>query len=231
MDARKAKAQLKTDLKRVFRALDFVSKHLDGRRPPTATQHSYFDVYQGLGLAWEFLGLQCKHWDGYKRSRDGKQACRVCGQIKGAQDRYFLLNDNGVKRIGRRVAPTSKKTFSNKHKAQIVHDEIVFHGAHLGVDVHNSYKSNLLGKGREITIAADRRVTLKESGVKCSVDEHVVDIEIENPDSKIRIPRYGGFPWEISREKLKSFPVIFRFDDGHRFLGLTILRSRKTSRH
>ena len=30
MDARKIKAQLEPDLKRVFRAPDFVGKHLDG---------------------------------------------------------------------------------------------------------------------------------------------------------------------------------------------------------
>jgi len=218
--------QLKRDLKQIFRALDFVGKHLNGRRPPKATQQLYFDVYQALGLAWEFLGLQCKHWDGYKCGRDGKQVCRICGKIKGVQERLFLLTDSGMKRIGRRAAPTSKKTFANKSKAQIVHDQMVFHGAFVDVDVHNSYKSSLFGKDHEITVAADRTVTLKESGIKCSVDEHVIDLKIEERQ-KGQKPPYGGFPWELSKEKLKHFPVIFRFDDNYRFLGLTIIRPVK----
>ncbi len=227
MAARKAKAQLKTDLKRVFRALDFASKHLNGRRPPKAQQNSYFGLYQSLGLAWEFLSLQCKHWDGYKRTRDGKLACRICGKIKGVQERYFLLTDSAVKRIGRRRTLTSKKTFANKNKAQLIHDQIVFHGALLDVDVHNSYKSNLFGKGHEITVAADRRVTLNENDIKCSVDQFVVDIKMGSPSGKTLKPPYGEFPWEISKEKLKSFPVIFHFDDKYEFLGLTIIRPIK----
>ena len=47
MAARNAKAQLRTDLKRVFRALDFTSKNLNGRRPPKATQNSYADAGGG----------------------------------------------------------------------------------------------------------------------------------------------------------------------------------------
>lgn len=36
--------------------------------------------------------------------------------------------------------------------------------------------------------------------------------------------KYGGFPWEIKRQHLKIFPVIFDFDEKYQFLGLTILR-------
>ena len=138
----------------------------------------------------------------------------------------ILLKDSGIKRIGRRAAPMSKKTFANKSKAQIVHDQMVFHGAFLDVDVHNSYKSSLFGKDHEITVAADRTATLKESGIKCSVDEYVIDLKIEERP-KSQKPPYGGFPWELSKEKLKHFPVIFRFDDHYRFLGLTIIRPVK----
>jgi len=226
MDARKNKAQLKTDLRRVFRALDFAGKHISGKSPPKATQNTYFNIYQALGLAWEFLGLQCKHWDGYKRNRDGKQVCRICGKIKGVQEGFFLLTDSRMKKIGRRAAPTSKKTFANKSKAQIVHDQMVFHGALLDVDVHNSYKSNLFGKNHEITVAAERSVKLTESGIKCSVDRHVIDLKMEKRP-KGKKPPYGGFPWELTREKLKHFPVIFSFDDNYKFLGLTIIRPFK----
>jgi len=225
MAARNAKAQLSTDLKRVFRALDFASKHLNGRRPQKATQNSYFDVYQNLSLAWEFLSLQCQHWDGYKRNRDGKLACRICGTIKGVRERYFLLTANGTKALGKRTKPSSKKTFATKIKAQVVYDRILFHGASVEVDVHNSYKSNRFGAGHAITVAAERSVTLTESGIKCSVDNHVIDVKLEDRSmAKTKKPRYGGFPSELSKKALKQFPVIFRFDDNYKFLGLTIIR-------
>ncbi len=35
--------------------------------------------------------------------------------------------------------------------------------------------------------------------------------------------KYGGFPWDISKAKLKKFPVIFDFDEEYNLLGLTIL--------
>lgn len=227
MKSLQTKDRLKKELRRVYKAMDFVSENsLRGDRK-VATQQVYFDIYQALGLAWEFLGLQCQHWDGYSRNRDGRLVCRICGKIKGVQEQYWLPTPSGIRRVGRRALPTSKRISETKNKAQILHDQIVFHGAFLDVDVHNSYKSRLLGKGREISIAADRIVTLKESGVKCSVDEHVIDIDIEQPKGKTRKPRYGGFPWEISSAKLKLFPVIFRFDGQYRFLGLTILRTGK----
>jgi hypothetical protein len=225
MAARNARAQLKTDLKQVFRALDFAGKHLNGRRPLKATQNSYIGVYQSLGLAWEFFCLKCKHWDGYKRTRDGKLACRICGTIKGVRERYFLLTANGAKALGKRTKPSSKKTFANKIKAQVVHDRILFHGASVEVDVHNSYKSNLFGAGHAITVAAERSVTPAESGIKCRVDNHVVDVKLEDRSmAKTKKPRYGGFPSELSKKALKQFPVIFRFDEDYKFLGLTIIR-------
>lgn len=230
MNARGTKEQLQRELKRIFRGLDFISKQLDREGRTRANQRLYFDVYQGLGLAWEFLGLQCKHWVGYRRNRDGQRVCRICGKIKGVQDQYWLLTSNGKKKIGERAVPRSTRVFASKNKAQILHDQIAFHGAILDVDIHNSYKSRLFGKGREISIAADRIVTLKEDAITCSVDEHVIDIDIEQPRGKTQKPRYGDFPWEISKAKLKFFPVIFRFDDRYRFLGLTILRTRKESR-
>ena len=94
------------------------------------------------------------------------------------------------------------------------------------MDVHNSYKSSRFGNAHEITVAADRTVTLKASNIKYSVDEHVIDLKIEERQKGPK-PPYGGFPWELSKEKLKHFPVIFRFDDNYRFLGLTIIRPVK----
>jgi hypothetical protein len=188
----------------------------------------YFNIYQGLGLAWEFLSFQCKHWDGYKRNKDGQELCRICGKVKDIRDQYCLLPADGAKRIGARVVPNSNRVFANKKKAQLVHDEILFHGAALDADIHNSYKSTLFGKRREITVAKDRTITLRENGVKCSVDQYVIDVKVE-ARTGTRKPPYGGFPWELSKEQLKHFPVIFRFDDRHKFLGLTILRPARRS--
>ena len=230
MDERKTKAQLKTELKQVYRALDFASKHLNDQRSPKAAQRSYFDVYQSLGLAWEFLGLQCRHWDGFKRRRDGKELCRICGKVKDVPERLYLIPIGAPKKIGVRLTPNSKQIFANKKRAQLVRDEIVFHGAALTIDVHNAYKSTLFGKGHEINVAATRMVTLKEDGIKCSVDQHVIDLKMAQwPRAKGHKPPYGGFPWELSKEKLKRFPVIFHFDGNYKFLGLTIIRPVKKS--
>jgi len=35
--------------------------------------------------------------------------------------------------------------------------------------------------------------------------------------------RYGGFAWEIRKEKLKNFPVIFDFDKNYKLSAVTIL--------
>ncbi len=230
MNADRTKERVKKDLKSLFRSLDFVSNHfLKGRRK-RSKEDLYFNIYQGLGLAWEFLGLQCKHWDGYKLNKEGRELCRICGKVKGIRDQFFLILADGAKNIGIRVVPNSKEVFEDKSKAQLVRDKIVFHGAALDVDVHNSYKSRLFGKEREITIAADRTVALMEDGITCSVDPYVINVRAE-PQSRNRRPRYGGFPWELSKEKLRHFPVIFRFGDRYKFLGLTILRPARRSRY
>lgn len=224
------KGDLKRELRRIYKAMDFVSENFLRTGRKQRTQQIYFDIYQGLGLAWEFLGLRCRHWDGFRRTKGGKAACRVCGKVKGVRDQYCLMLMDGTKRIGTRVVPNSKRVFENKSKAQIVRDGIMFHGAALNVDVHNSYKSSLFGKEREITIARDRTIGLKEGGITCSVDEYAVNVETE-PRDKSKRPPYGSFPWELSKSKLKFFPVIFHFDGKYRFLGLTIFRpARKSAR-
>jgi hypothetical protein len=173
-------------------------------------------------LAWEFLGLQCKHWDGYKKTRDKKESCKICGKIKGADDFYTLLSQKGPKKLGVKLKPNSKKTFETKKDAEIVNDKIDFYGAVVNVDVHNSYKSKLFDKG--INMAAERIVNLKEDNVECSIDEYLVHIRLLDKDRKRKGKKYGGFPWEIKRKNLKHFPVIFDFDEKYRFLGLTIFK-------
>ncbi len=221
------KRDLKRELRRVYKAMDFVSENFLRNGRKQRTQHIYFDLYQGLGLAWEFLGLQCGHWDGYKR-KNTQELCRICGKVKGVRGQYYLIPMDGAKKIGMRVAPNSKKVFENKSNAQLVRDGIMFHGAALNVDVHSSYKSSLFGKEREITIARDRTIGLKEGGITCSVDEYTVNVETE-PRDKSKKPPYGSFPWELSKSKLKFFPAIFHFDGKYRFLGLTIFRPARRS--
>lgn len=146
----------------------------------------------------------------------------MCGKIKGVEEFYYLLPNNGIKKLGKRLKPNSRKTFKTKKEATLVNDTIVFHGAFVNVDVHNSYKSSLLD--REINIADERVVRLKESGVECSIDQHLIHIKMNKrkkpPGKKV----YGGFPWEIKKQHLKNFPVIFDYDENYQFLGLSILR-------
>lgn len=218
-----AKKELKRQLNDLFKNMDFVSNNfLNNEKMGKKEFQVFFNIYQQLGLAWEFLGLQCKHWDGYKKARDKKEACKICGKIKGADDFCILLSKKGPKKLGMKAKPNSKKTFETKKDAEIVNDTIDFYGGLVNVDVHNSYKSSVLGK--EINIAAERIVNIKEENVECSIDQHLIHIRLLDKDRKRGKKRYGGFPWEIRRKDLKHFPVIFDFDEKYRFLGLTILK-------
>jgi hypothetical protein len=124
--------------------------------------------------------------------------------------------------------PLSKRVFPNKKEATIVDDSILFHGAQVRVDVHNSYTSDLLG--RELTIAAERSVTLREDGVECSVSGYRIDLDLDpgrrRKGRKPRKPPYSAFAYELRKKDLKRFPVLFRYDDRGRFLGVTIFPPR-----
>jgi hypothetical protein len=217
------KKEIKKQLDAVFKSMDFVSNNfLDSERMGKKEFQVFFNIYQQLGLAWEFLGLQCKHWDGYKKTRDKKETCKICGKVKGADDFHILLPKTEPKKIGMKMKPNSKKTFETKKDAEIVNDTINFYGALVNVDVHNSYKSSAFGKG--INMAAERIVTIKEDTVECHIDGHLVHIRLVDRERKPGKKRYGGFPWEIRKKNLKNFPVIFDFDEKYRFLGLTILK-------
>jgi hypothetical protein len=217
------KKELKKQLKALFKSMDFVSNNfLDSEKVGKKEFQRFFNIYQQLGLTWEFLGLQCKHWDGYRKTRDMKQACKICGKVKGVDDSYILLSKNGPKKLGVKLKPNSKKTFETKKDAEIVNDMVDFHGASVNVDVHNSYKSTVVGKG--INISAERIVDVREDNVACSIDQDLIHIKLSEKDRKPGKKRYGGFPWEIRRKDLMHFPVLFNFDEKHKFLGLTIFR-------
>ncbi len=216
---------LKHQLRDLFKSLDFVSKNfLTGKEPETRKANSriYYNIYQQLGLAWEYLGLQCQHWDGYKRTKDDQSVCKICGKVKGIKERYYFLPQSGLKTIGKRLDPNSTEIFRNKKEAMLFEDSINFQGVHLKVDVHNAYQSRLLT--RNINMAAERIVSFSERGIKCSIDQHLIHIHLPEAGKKVVGKSYGGFVWELRKKTLRHFPVLFDFDQKGRLLEVTILR-------
>lgn len=213
------KEQVKKEIKKLLRSMDYVSNFLNNEKISEKDLQIFFRIYQQLGLAWEFLGLRCGHWEGYKKTKNNNEVCKICGKVKGVDDSYYLFPKEGPKKLGTKLKPNSKKTFENKREAKILNDTINFHGALINVDIHNSYKSTLTG--HRINIAADRIVQLKERGIECYIDQHLINITVTKETGK---KLYGGFPWEIRKKDLINFPVIFDFDENHQFIGLTILR-------
>ena len=117
MNRRSTTADLKRKLRRLFRSMDYVSRHPALKRTgPEAERLA--EIYQQLGLAWEFLALQCRHRSGWRKTREGKFACKVCGLIRGASEWWLLLPRDGKKRIGHRAMPTSKRTFPMHPEAE-----------------------------------------------------------------------------------------------------------------
>jgi len=222
------KAQLRRDLRRLLRSMDFVARHPALKRD-TAEARRLAEIYQQLGLAWEFLALQCKHRDGWRKLRDGKSACKVCGLIRGVKDQWLLLPREGKKAIGRRALPNSKRTFPNRKAATVVNDAIDFHGAKLNVEVLNQHRSSSRWlRGRDWTISADRLVRLEEGGIEVRFDSHFVGVKLKK-HKRGEMPPYSHFVWELPRKLLKKFPVMLQFDKRRRFTGLVIFKpDRKT---
>jgi len=219
------KSRIKKDLKRLFKSMDFICDNYLNKEGVSKKELEVFaDIYQQLGMAWEHLGLQCRHWDGYRTTRDKKEVCKICGKVKDIDETHILLPAKGHKKIGTTTKPTSKKIFPTRREAQILNDSIQFHGAHLNIDVHNSYKSSLFQGEHEINVAAERNVKLREKDVECSIDQHRIDIRIGPAKKKGSKPDYSNFPFELRKKDLKHFPVLFNFDDNFKFSGLTILR-------
>jgi hypothetical protein len=75
MNRRSTTADLNGKLRRLIRSMDFVARHPALKRAgPEAERLA--EVYQQLGLAWEFLVLQCHHRSGWRRTRAGRSACK-----------------------------------------------------------------------------------------------------------------------------------------------------------
>jgi hypothetical protein len=223
MNSRSTEASLTRDLRWLFRSMDFVSRHLALKREgPEAAR--FADIYQQLGLAWEFLALQCRHRSGWRKNRKGKFVCKVCGLIRGAKEPWLLLPRDGTKVIGRRAMPNSKRTFPTRKAATVIDDTIDFHGAKLNVEVLNPHRSHSRWfRKRDWTIAADRLVRLEESGVEVRFDTHLVTVELRK-HKRGEMPPYSHFVWELPRKLLKNFPVMLQFDKRRRFTGLVIFK-------
>ncbi len=221
MNRKSTDARLKRELRRVLRSMDFVSRHSALKRD-SAEARRLAEIYQQLGLAWEFLALQCRHRGGWRKLRDGKSACKLCGLIRGAKEQWRLLPRDGKKTIGGRAMPNSKRTFPNRRAATVVNDTIDFHGAKLNVEVLNEHRSRFFRK-HNWTIAADRLVRLEEGGIDVRFDSHLVTVELRK-HKRGELPPYSHFVWELPRKFLKKFPVMLQFDQRRRFTGLMIFK-------
>ena len=89
-----AQAILKRGLRRIFRSMDFVSRHASLKRGGKETKR-FAEIYQQLGLAWEYLALHCRHRGGWRRVSEGKFVCKVCGLIRGAKEHWLLVPREG----------------------------------------------------------------------------------------------------------------------------------------
>jgi hypothetical protein len=223
MNNSSTEASLKRELRRLFRSMDFVSRHRALKREgPEAEQ--FAQIYQQLGLAWEFLAMQCRHRNGWRKNHKGKFACKVCGLIRGVTEPWMLLPSEGKKTIGRRAMPNSERTFPNRKAATLVNDTIDFHGARLNVEVLNPHRSQSRWfRKHDWTIAADRMLRLEEGGVEVRFDTRMVSMELSK-HKRGEMPPYSHFVWELPRKLLKRFPVMLQFDKRRRFTGLVIFK-------
>jgi hypothetical protein len=223
------KQQIKLELRRLFHSMDFISRRYlsqGGRREKEV--QTYYNIYQQLGVAWEFLALQCRHWDGYRRLRSGQQACRICGKIKETLEHWVLLPTSKPARMGAKRFPNSRRTFPTRQRAMIDSGHIRFHGATLSVHVHNAYKSHLLRGKHAINVAADRIVHLREGDVECWVDSNLVHVRWKKAFHKGKELPYGAFPSELPKRILKHFPVLLEYDKNHNLVGVNILKPAHT---
>ena len=218
---RSDRAALKRELRRLWRSMDFVSRHPALNDEDNRDSRRFADLYQQLGMLWEFLGLQCRHRDGHRRTQSATMVCKICGKVKGADEYWLLLPRKGNKSIGRKTMPTTDQTLPNKRAAGVLSDFIGFHGVRLTVDVQNGYRSRLLD--RDITIASDRIVRFEEGGVECMSDTHTLRIRLRARDLKSGLP-YSAFPSELPRKLLKQFPILLEYDKHNRFVGVTIFK-------
>lgn len=212
--------------------MTFVSRHpaLSRRGKPA---ERFAEIYQQLGMLWEFLALQCGHAEGWRKAHQGEFVCRTCGTVRSAEEQWLLLPSRGRKVVGRKLFPNSKETFPDKKAASLIDDRIEFHGTKVAVSVHNAYRSQLFRRGRRdkrgITIAADRIVRMHEDGIECWLDTHLVEIKLRK---RVRSepPAYHAFAFELPKRVLKRFPLLVAYNRKGEFLGVTIFKAARSTR-
>jgi|GEM_PF-722449 len=218
-------ADLSHEFKRLFRTMTFVAgRSALHERGPQAQR--FAEIYQQLGVLWEFLALQCRHTAGWRKLRAGKLACKLCGTLRDAPERWLLLPRDGRKTVGRKRLPNSGETFPNKRVATIVDDTIAFHGATLSVAVHNAYRSRMLRSGSgecDVSIAADRCVRVREGAMECWMDTSLAQLTLRGRKRGER-PPYGAFVFELPKRVLKRFPILIEHDSRGDLVGVTVFR-------
>jgi hypothetical protein len=226
-------ADVRKCIARVLRSMDFIAggfRRGKKRRALGARRRAerHWEIYQQLGLAWEFLALRCRHRDGLRRVSGGRMACRACGKIRGVRDDWLLFPRQGPKTIGRIARPDYGRSARSKREAMRLADSIRFHGARLEVEVHDSYPSTLFKGRHPIYIAPERAARLRDRGIEVVIYDSIIRVRDRERDrigveKKYRGPKYGGFAWELPKKLLRKFPVIFDYGENGRFLGLRIL--------
>jgi len=215
---------LQQQMRRLLRCMDFASRHpaLD---QPGREGRRLAEIYQLLGLAWEMLALQCRHRAGWRKLKDGQQVCKICGTLKDSKARWRLLPNDRPKVIGRMARPTTKRILPNRQAATVVKDEVRFHGVRLSVEVLNSHQSRLFDR-RDITIAADRLVELREDNLLLELSDWTIRLRTASHRPGKGLP-YSAFLSELPRKTLARFPVMVEYDRRGRFVGIVIFRERK----
>lgn len=100
-------ARLKKEFRRLRRSMDFASTHRSLGAPRSKLGRHLAEIYQQLGLVWEFLALQCRHGEGYRATKSGLSVCRICGTVEGTRERWSLL-------LRGNRTPTRKKPVSSR---------------------------------------------------------------------------------------------------------------------
>jgi hypothetical protein len=228
-DAMKAaSSNLSREFKRLFGSMNFVSRH-PGISRKGAQAERFAEIYQQLGMLWEYLALQCGHTEGWRKTREGAVVCKTCGTVRNVAERWLLLPHQGRKIVGRRLFPNSSKTFPNKRAASIVDDRIDFHGVKVVVGVHNAYRSRLMRRDKAVTIASDRIVQVHEDGIEGWFDTHLVEIKVRKR-ARSEPPPYHSLAFELPKRVLKRFPLLVAYDGKGKLVGVTIFRPAPAAR-
>ena len=214
---------VRQNTQRVVRLMDYISKnHLTSKGKNSAV---FNDIYQMLGVAWNYYGLMCCHGKGHRLTKENREACRVCGKIKDTPEYEMLLPVRGPKSVGRYIGSpkVASKSFDSRRKATLVEDSITFHGVKVKVHVHHSFPSDILGKN--VSIAAGRELELNEKGIRVFADDYLVGLEFPNGKGGHK-EKYGSFAHELPKKLLAKFPIIYSYGPKGQFYGIKVFRPR-----